>query len=97
MLTKEERDIIGEMVADMVKPHPDGKPWDTCCGSKGVDGCQCFMRKPRNCPSRFERMRETGIVQSAIAAGARFFCVHQKDGKFHRECAGWARKIRKVK
>lgn len=27
--------------------------------------------------------------------GGRFFCVHRMDGKYHRECAGWAAKFNK--
>lgn len=90
---------------DPINPHPDGEPWVKCC-SHPLDNtvaCQCFAKKPINGSSRLESylsgLPAFGIVhpdfvkpiQQAFEAKERFFCIHRKDGNFHRECAGWAK------
>lgn len=93
-LTQAERDALGPFI---VKPHPDGKPWDKCCGNKGDTECMCLMRKPRNNPSRFTWLIGSQWNQSVVhlmQTKGRFFCCHRttKDG-YNRECAGWAAKF----
>lgn len=68
-LTKLERQILdndGKLAAS-IKPHPDGKAWDTCCrvgdknstfnphDSDSSTTCQCFVRKPPHNISRYEQ------------------------------------------
>lgn len=102
-LTKIEQDAIDPFT---VRPHPDGKPWDKCCGTKGDTACMCFTRKPRNAPSRYDLVmkvdqrhwtpsdRAIETIKALLAQKGRFFCCHRKtaDG-YNRECAGWAAKL----
>lgn len=85
-----------------VKPHPDGQPWTKCCKANDdtTTCCQCFMKKPKAAPSRYEKHRsqtphDYPSIDSLEAEGGRFFCMHRltEDG-FNRECAGWFAKIR---
>lgn len=81
-------------------PHPDGKPWDKCCGTKQDEQCMCLIRKPKNGLSRYDRIftewafAVVGVKQSLAILQqeqGRFFCVHRLDEGFNRECAGWAK------
>lgn len=103
LLTKAEKSIC---YGYQIKPHPDGKPWAKCCesgpgsiGLKDTDSsCQCFMRKPKIGPSRYEGSLMHGsshysYVDELRDEKGRFFCAHCTDGEYHRECAGWAAKI----
>ncbi len=86
-------------------PHPDGKPWPKCCGSKdhkgpGVDPADyCAFR--RNEPDPWSRSynqarccltKPTGSLDEYIKNGGvpgRFMCMHRQDGGYLRVCAGW--------
>lgn len=98
-VTETERKVIGFLMTPT--PHPDGKPWGKCCGEANDTDCMCLMRKPRNEPSRFNKILKglynpvdaDGLARLAMENG-RFFCMHRKtDDGFHRECAGWAAKF----
>lgn len=103
-LTQAEIDVLAPFTAN---PHPDGKPWDKCCGVKGDTECMCFTRKPKNAPSRFDQVFKANMrfwwpsenaiktVKALLAENGRFMCCHRKteDG-YNRECAGWAAKLR---
>lgn len=78
-----------------INQHPDGQPWPGCCGSKGGTQCQCLMRKPKNSSSRFSWLKDLSTLSRLLAEKGRFFCIHRKDGEYHRECGGWAAKITK--
>lgn len=98
-VTQAEQDALS---THKLNPHPDGKPWVKCCRDSKRDNdrsCQCFMKKPRGRPSRFEYfIRWNSPVAKKVRELAetrqRFFCVHRKDGDYHRECAGWAAKFK---
>lgn len=96
LLTKTEQQAVG---FTQLAPHPDGQPWSKCCRGRNDNeyGCQCFMKKPRNAPSRNDSFAYS-CVRDLKAEGGRFFCIHREttDG-FHRECAGWAAKFGKEK
>jgi hypothetical protein len=104
-LTEAEKATVTGYQGPEVTPHPDGKPWDKCCGDKNTlnsaghaNSCQCFMRKPRNAPSRFSNLASFDSVKALIKESGRFFCCHRTtDDGFHRECAGWAAKFTKHK
>jgi hypothetical protein len=85
-LTSAERAAIG-FWADGLKPHPDARPWAKCCGP-------CLMRPVFGASRLTLVLRDensSGVVTDLIKENGRFYCVHRKDGDYHRECAGWAR------
>lgn len=95
--TKAEERVLDSF---SLNPHPDGQPWTKCCTgnheNESETQCQCFMKKPRRSKSRFDFIveRVSPGVQQLVEEGGRFFCVHRKDGEYHRECAGWFARIR---
>ncbi len=87
---------------NLLNPHPDGKPWDKCCGTKSELVCMCLMRKPTQEISRYQAIiayarpggNSSGDLLALEKEGGRFFCVHRTDEGYNRECAGWSAKRR---
>lgn len=85
-LTKAESEALMNLP---IVPHPDGKPWDKCCGtnekpSEKHIGCLCMMRRPANEPSRFTQILQRAENDSRYEKASCKALEHliQENGRF---------------